>query len=119
MSARHHNVVPVVPRNTDPKKMLTKQEILAFLSPLTLTTGRLGSWPNEDTSATVFECLANNEAEPITKVQLNQLLALGHEAHLSNDFFERYWLRRPVRHPYNVEFLPDFDATWLKQTAIV
>ena len=49
MSARHHNVVPVVPRNTDPKKMLTKQEILAFLSPLTLTTCRLGSWPNEDT----------------------------------------------------------------------
>ena len=34
MSARHHNVVPVVPRNTDPKKMLTKQALLCWLSPV-------------------------------------------------------------------------------------
>ena len=52
-------------------------------------------------------------------MQLNQLLAFGHEAPVSDDFFRYYWLEAPLEHPYSARSLPDFDANWLTAPGIV
>jgi hypothetical protein len=44
--------------------------------------------------------------DPLAKVQLNQLLAFGHEAPVSDDFFRYYWLSAPKLHPYDVKLVP-------------
>jgi hypothetical protein len=99
--------------------MLTKAEILKELSLFKLKTGGLGSWITEDTDSEVFARLGRLEEEPITKVQLNQLLAFGHEAPVSDDFFRYYWLEAPSQHPYDVSSVPHFEHRWLRSSAIV
>ena len=76
-------------------------------------------WITEDTDARVFQRLEQIEKEPLTKVQLNQLLAFGHEAPVSDDFFRYYWLEQPSEHPYDVSSLPNFYSAWVTESAIV
>jgi hypothetical protein len=99
--------------------MLARKEILDELQLFRLRTGGLGSWITEETNDEVFDRLGRVDEAPITKVQLNQLLAFGHEAPVSDDFFRYYWLEAPPEHPYNVRSLPDFDANWLTAPGIV
>ena len=75
--------------------MLTKEEVLAELRLFKLRTGGLGTWITEDTDPEVFVRLGSIEQSPISKVQLNQLLAFGHEAPVTDGFFKYYWLEAP------------------------
>jgi hypothetical protein len=81
-------------------------------------TGGLGSWITEDTDPEVFTRLGQVQEKSITKVQLNQLLAFGHEAPVSDGFFRYYWLERPAHHPYDVASIPNFEDRWLGCSAI-
>ena len=99
--------------------MLTKDQILAELGVFKLTTGGLGNWLTEDTDSEVFLRLGMLDKTPISKVQLNQLLAFGHEAPVSEDFFRYYWLSVPLEHPYDVKAIPNFEARWLDSSSIV
>lgn len=78
----------------------------------------IGSWISENTASDVFVRLAEIDEKPLTKVQLNQLLVLAHEAPISDGFYRYYWLTTPDRHPYNVGALPGFDGSWLRSSAI-
>ena len=53
------------------------------------------------------------KTEPLSAVQLNQLLVLGHVAPVADGFFRYYWLQAPEQHPYSVRDLPDFSEDWL------
>lgn len=97
---------------------MTKERILEEFKLLSLGTDGIGGWLGPATDARVFERLARVDAEPLTKVQLNQLLAFGHEAPVSDDFFQYYWLSDPSRHPYDPKQVPDFDLRWPSATAI-
>jgi len=99
--------------------MLTKDQILAELAVFKLTTGGLGNWLTQNTDSEVFLRLGTLDKTPISKVQLNQLLAFGHEAPVSEDFFRYYWLAAPPEHPYDVKKLANFDASWLDSSSIV
>jgi hypothetical protein len=99
--------------------MLTREQILEELNLFKLRTGGLGTWITEDTDPEVFLRLGQIDQNPITKVKLNQLLAFGHEAPVSDDFFRYYWLEAPVEHPYDVRLLPGFEESWLRSSAIV
>jgi hypothetical protein len=101
------------------KAMFTKEQILAELSLFKLKTGGLGSWITHETDPEVFRRLGDLDRTPITKVQLNQLLAFGHEAPLSEDFFRYYWLTAPPEHPYDVKSLPSFDQSWIGSQTII
>lgn len=98
--------------------MTDKKKILKELELFSLTTGGLGSWLTEATDDEVFKRFMYVEEEPITKVQLNQLLAFGHEAPVSDDFFRYYWLSRPDEHPYDVTKIPGFQESWAQCSAI-
>jgi hypothetical protein len=99
--------------------MYTKEQIFEELRLFRLKTGGLGSWITEETDPIVLDRIAKVDEEPITKVQLNQLLAFGHEAPVSEDFFQYYWLKAPVNHPYDVKSVPHFEERWLDSAAIM
>lgn len=83
-----------------------------------LGTDGIGGWLGPNTDVRVWDRLGKVDQDPLTKVQLNQLLAFGHEAPLSDDFFRYYWLNAPERHPYDVRKLDGFDPKWLGLGAV-
>ena len=102
---------------------MTKQEKQCILEKLglelfSLGTGGLGSWLSVDTDERVFKRLEGIEEDPLTKVQFNQLLAFGHEAPVSDDFFHYYWLEIPAKHPYKIREPLNFDASWTEVEAL-
>lgn len=97
---------------------MSKQVILEELKLFSLRTGGIGSWVTDETDDEVFARLGRVEQEPLTKVQLNQLLAFGHEAPVSDDFFRYYWLTAADDHTYDVKAMPGFQEPWLKSSAI-
>lgn len=98
--------------------MASKEAILKSFALFSLGTPGIGSWLGPETDPEVFERLGRLPHEKLTKVQLNQLLVLGREAPVSDDFFQYYWLQVPPFHPYDVKRLPGFDRMWLDGDAI-
>lgn len=98
---------------------MNKDEILEYFDLFSLGTGGIGSWLVSNTDDEVFARLRRIENDPLKKVQLNQLLALGHEAPVSDDFFRYYWLTTPDKHPYDVSALPGFQDSWTSGSEIV
>jgi len=97
---------------------MNRETIISDFRLFSLGTDGIGGWLGPDTDSRVFDRLALVDSDPLTKVQLNQLLAFGHEAPVSDDFFRYYWLADPARHPYDVKTLPEFDPKWLESNAI-
>lgn len=98
--------------------MHTTEQLLTEFKLFRLETGGLGNWINETTDAVVLRRLCALEENPISRAQLNQLLVFGHEAPLTDDFFQYYWLKAAASHPYNIRSLPDFDNAWEQASAI-
>ena len=97
---------------------MSRETILEEFKLFSLGTDGIGGWFTQQTDGRVFQRLEQIEENPLTKVQLNQLLAFGHEAPVSDDFFRYYWLKEPQEHPYEVSSLPGFDASWVDRSAI-
>ena len=94
--------------------MKSKTEILKEFSLFSVPTGGIGGWLTEDTHPDVFERLGKIDDEPLSAVQLNQLLVMGHEAPAGDGFFRYYWLQAPTEHPYDVRDVPGFSQDWLE-----
>jgi hypothetical protein len=60
--------------------MRTKTDILTEFALFSLGTGGIGSWLTSEWRQDIFDRLAEIEDQPLSAVQLNQLLVLGHEA---------------------------------------
>lgn len=93
--------------------MTDRDIILERLKLFSLAGDGIGSWITNDTDPDIFARLGQIDEDPLTKVQLNQLLVLGHEAPVSDGFFEYYWLTYPEKHPYelcNLDF--PYDQVW-------
>src|SRR5690242_10384228 len=73
----------------------------------------LGTWLSSKPHKFVLERLERIETEPITKVQLNQLLVISKIASISDGFFQYYWRQVP-EHPYDVTAVGNFTPEWLK-----
>src|SRR6266571_2398041 len=97
---------------------MDKQRILDELKLFSLRTAGIGTWLTENTDDEVFARLGRIGEDPLTKVQFNQLLAFGHEAPVSDDFFRYYWLAAASDHPYDVKVIPNFQEAWLQSSAI-
>jgi len=62
----------------------------------------------------VLERLGRVEDEPLTKVQLNQLLVVSQMPSISDGFFRYYWRGVPNGHPYAVAEIGGFQDIWIK-----
>jgi hypothetical protein len=99
--------------------MKSKAEILADFSLFAVPTGGIGTWLAPETHSDVFERLGRLDEEPLSAVQFNQLLVLGHEAPIGDGFFHYYWLQAPPNHPYIVREVPGFADTWLRSEGMI
>jgi len=81
-----------------PGRVDEQEQILEQFRLFTLGTDGMGDGWARDRRA-VFDRLDGVDKDPSAKVQLNQLLAFGHEAPVSDDFFANYWLSAPKLHP--------------------
>ena len=95
---------------------MSKAEILNRLRLYSLGSHGIGGWLTDDTDDRIFDRLDTLNGNPLSKSQLNQLLALGHQAPISDGFFAYYWLQCPTGHPYAVEKLPGFSSQWIRDT---
>lgn len=98
---------------------LTKQEILSEFEILSAGTSGIGGWLSEKTDDVIFERLGKLSTEPLTKVQLNQLLVLGQEAPVSDGLFKYYWRVCPKMHPYDCAKVADFKNEWLDNSGLI
>jgi len=73
--------------------------------------GRLRAWLESGFQDLVMRRLESLNANPLTKVQFNQLLVLSEDASISDGFFEYYW-RRTDPHLYDVTALPGYESEW-------
>jgi hypothetical protein len=97
---------------------MSKESILKEFNLFSLGSDGIGGWLTQDTDEEVFRRLDRINHEPLSKVQLNQLLVFGHEAPVSDDFFRYYWHEAPIEHPYPVIKLPGFLEPWLNSNSI-
>src|SRR4051812_41911649 len=74
------------------KLMKTKPEILDAFNLFNVPTGGIGSWLTDEAHDDIFTRLGRINEEPLSAVQLNQLLVLGHEAPVDDGYFRYYWL---------------------------
>jgi len=84
--------------------------------------GGIEGWFSESIPDVVVDRLSDCEKQNIPFEILNQLLILSHEAGMSYDFFEYYFLRDPHANGlswYDPKNLPDFDQRFLGAKAIV
>ena len=94
------------------------QNILDEMKLFAFQTGGFGKWLAPDTDDEILKRLGRLDEEKLSKGQLNQLLACGHEAPVSDDFFTYYWLSAPNDHPYDVATVPFFETEWSASLAI-
>ncbi len=98
---------------------MSKNEILKQFRIFSIPGEGIGGWLTEQTDDSVFDRLDKIADNPLTRSQFNQLLGLGHQAPVSNDFFQYYWLECPPKHPYPVERIRDFSRLWVEDTQAI
>lgn len=98
--------------------MTLKDQILKELDLFYLGTGGIGNWLTPESDDLIFNRLNNIANEPLSKVQLNQLLVRGHEAPVSDGFFRYYWCTNPQKHPYPVSLISEYESEWEKTSCI-
>src|SRR5258706_15593423 len=73
--------------------------------------GGIDSWLVGDFADDILERIATLSTAPLSCSQMNQLLALSHQAELSDGAFRYYWLSAP-RHTYDVTALPNYHPSY-------
>ncbi|MGH9684393.1 MAG: hypothetical protein ACRD4S_12385 [Candidatus Acidiferrales bacterium] len=99
--------------------MKPKAEILQDFELFSTPTGAIGAWLTDKTHSDIFDRLGRIDEEPLSAVQLNQLLVMRHEAPVGDAFFRYYWLLAPEDHPYNVRDIPGFSMKWLESKEMI
>lgn len=98
---------------------MDRAQILRELQLFSLGGEGIGGWITPETDSRILDRLARLDTEPLSKEQLNQLLILGRESPLSDDFFSYYWLEDPLEHPYPVGRIPGFSKRWVQQSSVI
>jgi hypothetical protein len=96
---------------------MPQQEILDQFSTFTTLNGGIESLVSKDTHPVILDRLTNLNSEPLSKVQLNQLLGLREERGVSDGFFQYYWLAEP-RVPYKLSVVPGFATDFAQHDKI-
>ncbi len=90
---------------------MSQEEILTRFSTLTTANGGIESLVSADTSQVILDRLVTLNSQPLSKVQLNQLLGLREERGVSDGFFQYYWLDEP-KSPYKLSVVPGFATDY-------
>jgi len=72
----------------------------------------IGTWLSDNAAPHVLDRIQRIDADPLTKVQLNQLFVVSRMASISDGLFRYYWRVAP-EHPYDVKSICQFDVRWI------
>lgn len=99
--------------------MITKDQLVKEFVLFNSGNEGIESWVSEQSNHIVTERLLRIDEEPLTKVQLNQLLVLAQERSVSDDYYDYYWFTKPENHPYDVSKLPLYNESFLNNTPTI
>src|ERR1700674_419843 len=108
---RNGRIRPQKPPAPDSATESPSVRLKAALGPLFAGTGGIDSWILEETNVGIVERLLRGAEEPLGRSQLNQLLGMGKEIGVSEDFFKYYWLSPPA-HPYDTTSVGKYGPEW-------
>jgi hypothetical protein len=90
---------------------VTHDELMGHFAVLRTANGGIESLVSADTPSMVLDRLASIDGEPLSKVQLNQLLGLCEERAVSDGFFRYYWLSEAAC-PYRLSAVPGYSSDY-------
>jgi hypothetical protein len=90
---------------------MEKSELLKFMRTLNSSAKGIQGLVAKDSPESVIQRLLSIDTEPLSKVQLNQMLLLVSEYGISDGFFKYYWLSFP-NHIYDVRKIEYFDKSY-------
>lgn len=91
---------------------MTKEDLVDDYSLFHCAQSGIGAFAGPSMHDVVHDRLTHLNENPLTKVQLNQLLVLSKAGSMSDGFFRYYWCEK-ADHPYDVTKLPFFTAATL------
>jgi hypothetical protein len=96
---------------------MTRQHLLDRFSLFCTGNGGIESLIHDNAPDLVLSRLMELDREPLSKVQLNQLLGLSKERGTSDGFFHYYWSAEPAS-PYKLSVIPGFSTEFSKHDKI-
>jgi hypothetical protein len=97
---------------------MKKNNIIKFFEDLNHEGSGFTSMFSKSSRDEIFERIKIINEEPISKVQMNQLLLLSNEAGMTYSFYEYYWLKTPEKHIYDVKKVKGFNENFVPSSAI-
>ncbi len=91
---------------------MTREELISAYQLFQFGDSGIGAFVGPKMHDEVLHRLSRLDKDPITKVQLNQLLVLSKAGSISDGFFRYYWRTRPT-HPYDVSRVPFYSPTMI------
>lgn len=97
-----------------PEQIASIESIRADVQLFSGGTGGIDNWFTvHGNNHSLFERLSQLSANPLTRSQFNQLIALSHQGEVSPGFFEYYWLTAPA-HTYDVTRIPRYNEIYTR-----
>ncbi|SRR6266478_4251184 len=90
---------------------MTREALLQRFTLFMTGNGGIETLIHKDSPILVLDRLADLNHEPLSKVQLNQLLGLCEERAVSDGFFRYYWSASP-KSPYKLSKIPGFSTDY-------
>ena len=84
---------------------MTRERLVSEYTLFQCAATGLGAFAGPAMHQEVYDRLSRLDENPLTKVQLNQLLVLSKAGSMSDGFFRYYWCTLPD-HPYDVAGIP-------------
>lgn len=97
---------------------MTKKELIDRFSAFATGNPGIESLVCDSSDPIIIERLLQLEIDPLTKVQLNQLLGLAHEIGVSDAFFSYYWTG-DVPTTYDPKKLSEYEISYKTVEAII
>jgi hypothetical protein len=105
----------MAPRSVAPADPMPRDKLISEYDLFRFSDTGIGAFAGPDMHVEVSDRLARLSVDPLTKVQLNQLLVLSKAGSMSDGFFQYYWCSRP-EHPYNVTRVPFYSSEPLNRS---
>ena len=96
---------------------MTKDELISEYELFQFGDSCIGAFVGPRMHDEVHDRLGRLGANPVTKVQLNQLLVLSKAGSISDGFFRYYWRYLPT-HPYDVSRLPFYSPSMVSSSGL-
>ena len=101
------------------RTVVDKETIVSKFADLSFGEEGLGSWLSDSLHPVVLQRLQGILSEPLTKVQLNQLLVVSQMPSISDGVFHYYWREVPLDHPYNIRATGGFEQEFLEGDHVI